>query len=368
MSCLWEVLKARCSYVRSTRKRNSRERLSEFDRLSTRKTYWFSTLNRYESQLLNKLTNRYEAICESNHWVNWRMNTWTNKKVMLYFASVLIIYDSEDSKRLHNIKIVSTAIELNRCSSKNWRIVENTHTSQICLRLRIFTLFESKSKHQVSLTRRSINEKARAWEIARNTHSNRTCICLNISELFCIEVTSQSTISWSRISTSKQFLQQANWIKIQARVEELWEMFIQIRSVFVFVSQHSSLIKNLVHAHHASKMTSQPSQSERAWRNIWDTHTNQACVCSWIFAFFVRRQKSYQSKWRDEMQTAQLTEQWSQHQANKWIECEMIEDFVIRDIESFVIQIRSRLRNWSSHHQADERTKCETSCRRYQTL
>ena len=92
MSCLWEVLIIRCSYVRS------HERLSEVDRYSARKIYWFSILNRYESQLLNTLTNRCEAIFESSHWMNWKMNIWTNKKVMLYFASVLISHDSRNTK------------------------------------------------------------------------------------------------------------------------------------------------------------------------------------------------------------------------------------------------------------------------------
>ena len=305
------------------------------------------------------------------------MNIWTNKKMMLYFAFVLIIYDFENlksiyillfienltrfytfeissinqlieiessrwfykkrqlqkfekllrihiqikracvwisrnsfaSKRFHNIKIVFTTIELNRCLNKNCKIVKNIHTSQICLRFRIFTFFESKSKHQVSFTKKSINEKAKVWEIARNTHSNRTCICLNISKFFCIKMISQSIIAWSKISTSKQFWQQANWIKIQTKIKKLWKMFIQIKFVFVFISQHFSLIKNLVHVYHVSEMTSQFLQSKKVWRNIWNTYTNQTCVCFWIFAFFARRQKFYQSKSKNEMQIAQLTKQ-----------------------------------------------------------
>ena len=74
MPCLWKIFKARCFYVKLTRKKNPHERLNEFDRLSARKIYWFSTLNRYENQLLNTLTIRYKMICESNHRMKRKMN------------------------------------------------------------------------------------------------------------------------------------------------------------------------------------------------------------------------------------------------------------------------------------------------------
>ena len=158
------------------------------------------------------------------------------------------------------------------------------------------------------------NSHERAWRNDENTQSARAHICLNVSQLFCIKTIiaidhetiikiDQSetqnykqceNVEFDEFSTIYDDLNKSrsasillNWIVFRTKIEEWWEIFIQIKSAFVLIFQRSSITKNLFHV---SKQLHN-LHTNRLWkvrRATENTNTNQSCFWFHIFTFLHR--------------------------------------------------------------------------------
>ena len=303
MSCLWEILRAWCSYVRFTWEiERSRSFFSEKDILILNsESIWKSITEYIDESMRSDL--RVKSLNELKNWY------WNEQESDVVFCICLILHDSRDSKsfyillfienltRFYTLEISSISHSIEIETSKEFykkrqlqkfeellRIHTQIRRALICISRNSSASKRLRNIKLILQQLNDINDHAETWKYYENTHSNRICIDLNISKLFCIQTISRA---WSKNSTSRSFLQQLNRIIVQTRDEKLWEISIQIRFAFVFASSHSSFTKDLVHA---SKWLRNfhTNWNWKAEKSTEDIRTYQAYIDSHISILFAQ--------------------------------------------------------------------------------